>query len=224
MFMAQDSNTNPAQGTVSRAIFAEYSDSPKPVTSDPASSLCSQINLQNATVRIESVFTVNALKNWINVFQTDNANQGVRLEINKKGTTALLMPISEEGKFSALIFKNETLRVGTKNSFSAEITIRNMIEVKAQLNGELKSMKFPYSLIGCDRMLNGGGYSNDRELNGPSVTQISLVKPSSNKFFGIGLSTHRLVSVILLVFLFFILLISLSRRKTTTQFDMLKEE
>ena len=212
MFMPQSSNMDLAQDSVTKATFAEYSNPPDALTSDPASSLCSKVMVEKSTLRIESLFTVNALRDWINVFQTDDSNWGMRLEIDKEGDTAFLIPSNVE-IVTGLVFKPETLRVGFENRFSAEITVKKMIEIKAQLNGELKTGRFPYVKIGCNRTLNGGGFSSDRTNEGKSVTQISLVEPVSNKFFGIGLATNQLLSRVLLVSLFLILLIALTRRE-----------
>ena len=215
MFMPRNSTMELAQDPVRRATFAEYSNSPNPLLSDPASSICSTVNLENSTLRIESLFTVNALRDWINVFQTDDSNWGMRLEIDKEGDTAFLIPSNVEF-VTGLIFKPETLRVGFENRFSAEITVKKMIEIKAQLNGELKTGRFPYVKIGCNRTLNGGGFSSDRTNEGKSVTQISLVEPVSNKFFGIGLATNQSLSRVLLVSLFLVLLIALTRREANS--------
>jgi hypothetical protein len=212
MFIPRNSTMELAQDPVRRATFAEYSNSPNPLISDPASSICSTVNLENSTLRIESLFTINALSDWVDVFQTDDLNRGIRFEINEYGVAALLMPIRED-QFDAVQFKRETLRIGSENNFSAEITLNKMIEVKAQLNGELKTTRFPYAKIGCDRTLNGGGYDFTRQLNGKSVTQISLVEPVSNKFFGISLVTNRLLSEVFLVSLFLAMLIALARRE-----------
>ena len=168
--------------------------------------------VEKSTLRIESLFTVNALRDWINVFQTDDLNRGLRLEINEEGDAAFLIP-SNVKDVTGLVFKPETLRVGLENRFSAEITVKKMIEIKAQLNGELKTGRFPYVKIGCNRTLNGGGFSSDRNIDGKSVTQISLVEPVSNKFFGVGLATNQLLSRVLLVSLFLVLLIALTRRE-----------
>jgi len=201
-----------AKDPVRRATFAEYSNSPNLSTSDPASSICSMVNLENSTLRIESLFTVNALRDWINVFQTDELNRGMRFEIDNEGISALLLPESEESVVG-IVFKKETLRVGFENRFSAEITQNKTVEIKAQLNGELQIKRFPFIKIGCKRPLNGGGYSSDRTIDGKSVTQISLIEPVDKKFLGIALATNRLLSKVFLVSLFLVLLIALTRRE-----------
>ena len=215
MFMPRNSTMELAQDPVRRATFAEYSNSPNPLLSDPASSICSTVNLENSTLRIESLFTVNALRDWINVFQTDDSNWGMRLEIDREGDTALLIPISGE-LVTGIEFKKETLRVGVENRFLAEITLNKMVEIKAQLNGELQIKRFPFVTIGCNRPLNGGGFSSDRTIDGKSVTQISLSEPVSNKFFGIGLATNQLLSKVFLVSLILVLLIALTRREANS--------
>jgi hypothetical protein len=215
MFIPRNSTMELAQDPVRRATFAEYSNSPNPLLSDPASSICSTINSENSTLRIESLFTVNALRDWINVFQTDDSNWGMRLEIDREGDTALLIPVSEE-LVTGIVFKKETLRVGVENHFLAEITLNKMVGIKAQLNGELQIKRFPFSKIGCNRPLNGGGFSSDRTIDGKSVTQISLVEPVDKKFFGIALGTNQLLSKVVLVSLFLVLLIALTRREANS--------
>jgi hypothetical protein len=212
MLIPQGSNVDLSQDSVTSATFSEYSNPPDALISDSARNLCSRLMVEGSTLRIESLFTINNLKDWTNVFQTDDLNSGARLEIDQRGDTSFLIP-SDVEIVTGLVFRPETLRVGIENRFSADITVNNMIEIIAQLNGELKQGRFPNVKIGCNRTLNGGGFSPDRVLDGNSVTQISLVEPVSNKFFGIGLANNQLLSRLFLVSLFLVLLIALTRRE-----------
>jgi hypothetical protein len=170
------------------------------------------VNLKKMQIKIESIFTVNQLKNWNNVFQTDLGNQGIRFEIDEEGRSALLFPISEDQRIDGVIFKNETIRVGAENKLVAMITISTDIQVKAQLNGELLNKSFPLTEIGCQKPISGGGFDASRNLDGISSTQISIERIPKNEKLGIPYATHQLVATLLVSLMFIFLLIALTRQ------------
>jgi len=219
MFANPIINTAPTRDMDSLSSFADINSSTNSFIESAASRTCEQVNLKKTSIKIESEFTINRLRNWDNVFQTDSLNQGLRLEIDENGISALLLPIREDGKIDGIVFKAETIRVGTENKFVAVITLTNKIHVRAQLNGELHTESFPYSEIGCGNLISGGGYDASRTLDGISRTEISLVKVSDNEKFGISYTTQKLLSIVLLALLFVSLLIVLTRSDETIQFD-----
>jgi hypothetical protein len=219
MFANQNVVNVPNRDLGSLSTFADVNSSPRSYTEDAASRTCAQVNLKKYSIQIESEFIINRLRNWNNIFQTDSGNQGVRFEIDEKGQAAFLLPIREDQKIDGIIFKKETIRLGTENRFSVVVTLTNKVHVKAQLNGELQTKSFPYSEIGCENPISGGGYDATRTLEGISRTEISLVQVSDNEKFGISYMTQKSFSIVLLTLLFVTLLIVLTRRDDIKHFN-----
>ena len=212
MFVSKSMNMAPTRDMASFATFADVNSSPRSSSEDEASRTCAQVNLKKYSIQIESEFTINRLRNWNGIFQTDIGNRGIRLEIDEKGSSGLLFPVTDEPKMSAIVFKDESIRVGVENKFSAVITLTNKLHVRAQLNGELQKESFPYSEIGCQLLISGGGFDVFRNLDGISHTEISLVQLSDNEKLGISYTTQKLLSVVFIALLFVSLLVALTRR------------
>jgi hypothetical protein len=107
-------------------------------------------------------FYFDSLEGYENLFQTADANQGIRFEFASPATAAVLFGNAQTGQLIALHL-SQGLHPGAWNRFGLHIMPG---AVTAQLNQLSRFRDFPDVNVRYDRLLVGSGFSGERPFRG----------------------------------------------------------
>ena len=128
--------------------------------------LCSILSKKWGSISGEIEAKVVRLRGYQNLFQTDNGNHGIRVEITELGVIALIVssPVeSEFGKFSyavanGTVTENRTFHIFYQVSFDGTLTIR--------LDKERPRSVYANINPRCNKVILGSGFENSRKFLG----------------------------------------------------------
>jgi hypothetical protein len=169
---------------------------------------CENGRLNSKTMRLLGSFEVTEIGEYQNVFQTSNINEGVRLEIDKEGRTALIIGLGDGIDHTGIRFKN-TVETGVRYQFRFEI--RESKSVFYSFLSEEGVRDFDAIQPLCGRVLVGGGYDQSRSLRGRAQLEFNVEKNGL-----IGLQAHR-VRTSGAICLYFFGLTIINRRRDSRQ-------
>jgi hypothetical protein len=128
--------------------------------------ICETLHSPNGALKISLSIVPDELRNYQNVFQTSNLNNGLRLEIDEGGTTALILgepnssAIVANGLQTRLVPLRETkieIEVSQKYGSSINIPEENLPVIRTSY-GKL--------LPACDNVRVGIGFDDTRKFSG----------------------------------------------------------
>ena len=107
-------------------------------------------------------FYFDSLVGYENLFQTADANLGIRFEFASPATAAIVFGDAQTGQLIALHL-SQGLQPGTWNQFGLHIAPG---AVTAHLNQLTRYRDFPDANVRYDRLLVGSGFSGERPFRG----------------------------------------------------------
>lgn len=151
------------------------------------SGICDILGKRYGEVRILILVTPNALRGYQNVFQTSDANAGIRLEIDENGSTGVIVAGDTPDQFVAAVSPSR-VSVGKQSTISLLIAHDTGVTISiddqsSRVIGVVKPL--------CDRLRIGVGFDDTRSFDGTgSITIVTGLNkppfsiPKSTKTFG----------------------------------------
>jgi hypothetical protein len=134
---------------------------------DGFSELCARWRMDDAKVTISGEVKLTSIGTYQNVFQTDNLNDGLRLEISPTREVALVVGTLNSGDYTAI--QLERINAFTQSFEFAVILHRDQIVI--DINGVLVTERLA-TRAACSNFLVGQGYDNSRKILGNTQIQI----------------------------------------------------
>ena len=154
--------------------------------------------LDNTRERIDIDFTVNitTLSNrYTNIFQTDDLNKGLRLEINPEGKLNAFVSSPDGAAPDKVIGVLANGHIKTKTLTNVRVSIySNTVELSID-DGPVVAQEANFSPL-CNHVLIGGGYDNSRTTIGNVQTTVNVQDPKYKTTFGLPMQTRTIARVI----------------------------
>jgi len=140
--------------------------------------LCEVLRHDGGEVRISLQFTPRVLRNYQNLLQTADFNDGIRFEIDEGGNVGVLVSDGNGGFLAvgseqkALAEQEMSVRIRIVANDGVYMSVNNSVELKN------KGMPKP----SCDRALLGAGFDDSRSFNGE--VRAGMVAGSTRQLVG----------------------------------------
>ena len=150
-------------------------------------------------VKMDIYFTVTArtlAERYTNIFQTDDLNKGLRIEISPTGILAAHVQNSfEPGNFGTVV-ANEIIKAKTLTRINISVHLNTLT---VQINrGLVASEKFNFRPT-CDRVLIGGGYDSTRTTIGTVRAEVRIYTLELVTTFGLPIRTRGIARILFIV-------------------------
>ena len=152
-------------------------------------------------VKMDIHFTVTAkglAERYTNIFQTDDLNKGLRIEINPTGILAVHVQKSFElGNYGSVV-ANEIIKAKTLTRINISVYLNTLT---VQINdGLIASNNVADLRPTCDRVLIGGGYDSTRTTLGKVRAKVRIYTLESVTTFGLPMRTRGIARILFIVF------------------------
>lgn len=124
--------------------------------------LCEVLRHDGGEVRISLKYTPRTLRNYQNVFQTANFNEGIRFEIDESGNVAVLVSDGNDGFL--VVGSEQKALVAQEMSVMIRVVANDGVYMSVNGTVELHTRGVPKP--SCDRTLLGAGFDNSRSFDG----------------------------------------------------------
>ena len=172
---------------------------------DARPDICSALDLDKS-LEIKIDGTINKLINYQNLFQTDDENRGMRLEINEAGVWGLLIASSSKDGYDVVVGSTQ-LQPGP---FSMTIQITDGREVGIVTN-QIEQRRMLESLNPtCNSTTIGTGYDSSRKTDGSIEVSFTLgeVAPRFVPTYVVDMAEDDVFRTIVLGFLTYLVLMT----------------
>lgn len=164
----------------------------------PSPVFTKEVNLkEQAILFIALRFKIAELKDYMNLFQTAASNDGVRVELDKQGSMALVARSSVPGKLVMLqiVQPGKSLTLNVWHTLAISAWNHHLIQVK--LDGIAMPAYFDSSLnFEVSNIQIGSGFAADRTFAG-EITNFNLTTKVSDRKF--NTTFNRILKIILII-------------------------
>ena len=170
-------------------------------------SFCRAFEDKNVTIEIHfDVYVEHRNGRYTNVFQTDDVNKGMRIEINSKGATGIIVGnTSGSGENSNFVgIEAKGLVPGNKWTRINVLIAKSRIQIGIDQE-ELVALDGSFE-PSCEHVLIGGGFDVTRTTIGQVRMEAIITKSTETLTFGLPVSVSRVARVLftlMLLYLFF---------------------
>ncbi len=150
---------------------------------------------ENTSLTISGRFELDTLRDYQNIFQTAPLNTGIRMEVDSRGRSAVILG-SPLGLYEALPLR-ETLNVGQQYSLEITWSKNGQVEIHLDKQMQRQTDKIPSPL--CTDIRVGTGFDDTRNVDGRAT-----VRFTSTAYKRVQVIPHELIQllVVLVIALF----------------------
>ena len=167
----------------------------EPLDLGPNQNFCEAFYNRNVKMNIDFTVDVTTLSNrWTNIFQTDDLNSGLRIEIGPDGVVGAVVQSPDGGSVEFLgvqakgVVKTQTLTKIAISVYPNNLTVKIDDGEDTYLEGNFQPS--------CNRVLIGGGFDSTRTTIGDVQATVRIETEELVTTFGMPMKTRTIARVV----------------------------